>query len=125
MDEQPFHPLILELADDLVVDLKLSEADADAWASRLSNHTEAEELAVQLAVLAMRLGKQGVKEAAAQLVYIAGLAFNASAAAQVATAAGIQVAEAKKLTGFTGDQAKKRTAGLAPPTVSALPRRKK
>ena len=125
MDEQPFHPLILELAGDLDENLMLSEADANAWATRLSNHTEAEELAVHLAVLAMRLGKQGVTEAAAQLVYIASRAFNASAAAQVATAAGIQVAEAKKLTGFSGDPAKKRTVGLAAPTISALPQRKK
>jgi hypothetical protein len=125
MDEQPFHPLILELAADLDEDPKLSEEDASAWATRLSNHAEAEELAVHLAVLAMRLGKQGIKEAAAQLVYIAALAFNASAAAQVATAAGMQVAEAKKLTGFSGDPTKKRTVGLAAPTISALRPRKK
>jgi len=72
----------------------------------------------------MRLGKQGLQEPAAQLVYIAAIAFNASAAAQVATAAGIKVDEAKKLTGFSGDASKKRTAGLAAPTISALPRRK-
>ncbi len=122
--DQPFHPLILELAEDLDDKLLLSEEKATAWAARLSNHTEAEELAVHLAVLAMRLGKHGVKEAAAQLVYIAAMAFNASAAAQVATAAGIKVDEAKKLTGFSADPTKKRTAGLAAPTISALPRRK-
>jgi len=40
---------------------QLSEEDVTAWAARLSNHTEAEELAVHLAVLAMRLGNKACK----------------------------------------------------------------
>lgn len=125
MSAQPFHPLILELADDLADDLSITEEKASAWVTRLSAHTDGEEIATHLAVLAMRLGKQGAAKAAAQLVAIAQAAFNASAAATIATAAGVELGQTKKLTGWSSDPTAKRVQGLAAPIGGVGPRRKK
>jgi hypothetical protein len=122
---QPFHPLVVQLAEEMDDDLSLSEDQAMAWITRLSAHQDGEEIAVHLAVLAMRLNKLGAGKAAAQLVSIAQVAFNNAAAATVATAAGIKVDQAKKLTGWKSDPMAKGAAGLAAPTGGVGPRRKK
>ncbi len=126
MSGVPFHPLIHELAEDLGDDLDMPEDRAQAWITRLSAHPDGEEIATHLAVLAMRLGKQGAQKAASQLVTIAMIAFNAAAGASVATAAGMQADQAKKLTGWKQTApTTKGVAGLAAPTAGVGPRRKK
>ena len=123
---EPFHPLVVELSEDLDDELNLSEEDAEAWVTRLSAHPDGENIAVHLAVLAMRLNKLGAAKAAAQLVTVAQLAFNNSAAATVATAAGVKLDQAKKLTGWNKmPAASKGVAGLAAPTMGVGPRNKK
>lgn len=121
----PFHPLIHELAEDLGDDLDMPHDRAEAWITRLSQHPDGEEIATHLAVLAMRLGKQGASRAASQLVSIAMIAFNAAAAASIATAAGVELSQAKKLTGWKAEPKHRGTAGLAPPSSGVGPRRKK
>jgi hypothetical protein len=74
----------------------------------------------------MRLGKQGAHQAAAQLVTIAMMAFSGAAAASVATAAGVKLDQAKKMTGWKSDATSKGVAGLSAPAGGGIgPRRKK
>ncbi|MBC7794946.1 MAG: hypothetical protein H7Z43_14670 [Clostridia bacterium] len=123
---EPFHPLVVELAESLDDELNLAEKEAAAWITRLSMHPDGESIAVHLAVLAMRLNKSGAPQAAAQLVYVAQMAFNNAAAATVATAAGMKVDQAKKLTGWKKEPGPaKGLVGLAAPSGGVGPRTKK